>query len=115
MSTVVTPIENVATFVTSDITDFTEKSILDHSFEMVSNTRTVRDWVSVSSTNGTVSFDIAFFTGIRARWANWYISVEGINWTMTGWGIDSVSRTGDTGGCGRTGGTLEFTRLTFLC
>jgi hypothetical protein len=66
-TTIITHIENVVTFSTSNITNFTEKDSLNSGFEMMINTWTFW-WVrSVGGTSNTVTVMITFFTSIWAR------------------------------------------------
>jgi hypothetical protein len=113
--TFVTVVENVGTFGTSDVTDFTEKSVLDDGFEMVSNTWTFWSIFSVSSTDGTVTIVITFFTSIWTWWTDSFVGVISIDWTVTGRSVNSVSGTNFTIRRVRvTGLTHVITRFTFV-
>jgi len=114
-----THVENVVTFFTSDVTNFTEKNSLNHGFKMMWDTWTFWDGVSVSFTDGTVTIHITFFTSIWARWTVDFINIIMINWTVTIWSVDSVTRTLNTFGSGGTGFTPVWafnasTRVIFI-
>lgn len=112
--TIFTHVENVVTFSTSDITNFTEKFTLSQVFKMMRDTGTFWNVFSVLFTDGTVTIDVTFFTSIWTWWTGFFsFNVVGINWTNTMF-TNSITVTGSTGfSMINTSFTFVITRSTF--